>query len=142
MVSHKRVPQCCVPSCNSVDIKAEKHEFTWDMIRESIGIASIDSPGDISLCTNYYQQVYKMLDVRTHACKSCGAFIRNRKYNFFTCPDPELNLFSGIPMHLLIVFNMVIKCYPCHKYFNQMLKSDVCMLASEDVILALKAKNF
>ena len=48
---NKTVSVYCVPSCSSVDIKAEKHEFTWDMICESIGIASIESPGDISLCT-------------------------------------------------------------------------------------------
>ena len=36
---------------------------------------------------------------------------------------------------------MVIKCYPCYKFFNQMLKSDVCMLSSGDVVLELKPKK-
>ena len=56
----KRVPRCCVPSCNSVDIKAEKHEFTWETICGSLGLGSVDHPGDISLCTKHYQQVYKL----------------------------------------------------------------------------------
>ena len=34
----KRVSQCCVPSCSSVDIKAEKHEFTWEVICDSVEI--------------------------------------------------------------------------------------------------------
>ena len=29
----------------------------------------------------------------------------------------------------------------CYKFFNQMLKSDVCMLASEDIVLELRAKK-
>ena len=86
---NKMVSACCVPSCSSVDIKAEKHEFTWDMICESIGIASIESPGDISLCTKHYQQVYRMLDARACACKPCGVLIRNCKQSFISCPDPE-----------------------------------------------------
>ena len=62
----KAVSVCCVPYCSSVDINTEKHEFTWD-IRESVGTASIESPGDISLCTKRYQQVYRMLDARARA---------------------------------------------------------------------------
>ena len=54
---NKKESQCCVPSCKSVDIKAEKHEFTREVICDSIGIASINLPGDISLCIKHYQQV-------------------------------------------------------------------------------------
>ena len=32
-------------------------------------------------------------------------------------------------------------CYPCYKFFNQMLKSDVWMLSSGDVVLELEAKK-
>ena len=32
-------------------------------------------------------------------------------------------------------------CYPCYKFFSQMLKSDVCMLSSGDVVLELKVKK-
>ena len=85
----KRVPQCCVPSCSSVDIKAEKHEFTWEMICNSLGIGSAEHPGDISLCTKHYQQVYKVLNAtsKSDACKSCGVLNR-KKYIFISCPDP------------------------------------------------------
>ena len=31
--------------------------------------------------------------------------------------------------------------YPCYTFFNQMFKSDVCMLASEDIVLELRAKK-
>ena len=47
--------------------RLKKHEFTWDMIRESIGLVSVESPGDISLCTKHNQQVYRMLDAKAHA---------------------------------------------------------------------------
>ena len=32
-------------------------------------------------------------------------------------------------------------CYACYKFYDQMLKSDVCMLASKDIILKSKAKK-
>ena len=32
-------------------------------------------------------------------------------------------------------------CYPCYRFFNQMLKSDVCMLSSGDIVLELKVKK-
>ena len=51
----KRVSLCCVPRCSSVDIKAEKHEFTWEVICDSIGIADVESPVDISFFTQHYQ---------------------------------------------------------------------------------------
>ena len=68
----KKASMCCVPTCNSTDIKAEKHEFTWEVICDSIGISSVESPGDISLCTKHYQQIYRMLHAKTRACKYCG----------------------------------------------------------------------
>ena len=40
----------------------------------------------------------------------------------------KLNHISRTLLHLMEVFLMVIKCFTC----NQMLKSDVCMLSSED----------
>ena len=143
----KRVPQCCVPSCSSVDIKAEKHEFTWEMICICVGIGSTDaSPGDVSLCTQHYQQVYKVLHAtsRSDACKCCGVLARNSKHkNFVSCPDPKrVESF----LRDTIAFSDSIEdsnqvCYPCYKFFNQMLKSDVCMLASDDIVLELKAKK-
>ena len=36
----KKVSVCCVPSCSSVNIKAEQHHFAWEVICDSIGIAS------------------------------------------------------------------------------------------------------
>ena len=32
---------------------------------DSIAIASLESPGDISLCTKHYQQVYRMLNAKS-----------------------------------------------------------------------------
>ena len=49
-LKEKRVSLCCVPCCSSVDIKAEKHKFTWEVICDTIGIADVESPVDISLC--------------------------------------------------------------------------------------------
>ena len=68
----KKVSVCCVPSCSSVNIKAEKHHFTWEVICDSTGIASLESPGNISSCTKHYQQICSMLNAKSDACKFCG----------------------------------------------------------------------
>ena len=81
---------------------------------------------------------------RSDACKSCGVLARNCKNKtFVSCPDPK-----RVESFLwdTIAFNDSIKdsdqvCYACYKFFNQMLKSDVCMLSSEDIVLELKAKK-
>ena len=62
-----------MPFCSSVNIKAEKHNFTG---RWYVGIACIESPGDVSLCTKHYQQVYRMLNAKSDACESCGVFVQ------------------------------------------------------------------
>ena len=31
----------------------------------------VESPEDVSLCTKHYQQVYRMINAKSHACKSC-----------------------------------------------------------------------
>ena len=62
-------PLCCVPSCSSTDIKAEKHEFTWEVIYDSMGIAGVESPVTYkALSTN----IYRMLNAKLDACISCG----------------------------------------------------------------------
>ena len=136
----KVVSVCCVPSCSSVNIKAEKHNFTWEVICDSIGIACIESPGDVSLCTKHYQQIYRMLNAKSDACKSCGVLSRNCTRNFISCPEPkkvESYLRDTIAFNENIQYGDQI-CYPCYKFFNQMLKSDVCMLSSGDIVLELK----
>ena len=85
----KKASMCCVPSCNSTDIKAEKHEFTWEVMCDSIGISSVESPGDISLRTKHYQQIYGMLNAKARACKSCGVLTQNTKHGFISYPDPK-----------------------------------------------------
>ena len=113
------------------------------MICDSIGISSIESPGDISLCTKHYQQIYRMLNAKARTCKSCGVLTRNTKHGFISCPDHKrVESF----LRDIISFSESIQhgdqvCYPCYKFFNQMLKSDVCMLPSEDILLELKAKK-
>ena len=42
--------KCCVPSCSSADIKAERHDFSWEVICDSIGIASVTFPLETFLC--------------------------------------------------------------------------------------------
>ena len=121
-------------------IKAEKHHFTWEVICDSIGI---ESPGDISLCTKHYQQVYRMLNAESDGCKSCGVLSRNSNHNFISCPDHkrvESYLWDTIAFSESIQDGDQI-CYPCYRFFNQMLKSDVCMLSNEDIVLELRAKN-
>ena len=49
----KKLSMCCVPCCGSVDIKAEKHNFTWEEICASIGITAVECPGNVSLCTKH-----------------------------------------------------------------------------------------
>ena len=106
----KVVSVCCVPSCSSVNIKAEKHNFTWEVICDSLGIACIESPRDISLCTMHYQQVYRMLNAKSDACKSCGGLSRHCTRNFIFVPNPrKWNLTSEIQLHFVRIFNMVIK---------------------------------
>ena len=108
-----------------------------------MGIASAESPRDISLCTKYYQQICRMLNAKARACKSCGLLTRNSKHNFISCPDPKrVESF----LRDTIAFSDSIQCgdqvcYPCYKFFNQMLKSDVHMLSSDDIVLELKAKR-
>ena len=143
----EHLSQCCVPSCSSVDIKAEKHEVTWEMICNSLGIGSAEHPGDISLCTKHYQQVYKVFNAtsKSDASKSCGVLSRNKKYIFVSCTDPK-RVESFLRDTFAFSESIDIEdgdqvCYPCYKFFNQMFKSDVCMLASEDIIFKLKAKK-
>ena len=133
----------CHLVAKSVDIKAEKHEFTWEVICDSIGIASVNLPDDISLCTKHYQQVYRMLNAKSDACKTCGVLRRHCSHSFVSCPDPK-----RLESYLrdTVMFSESIKtddqiCYPCYKFFNLMLKSGVCMLSSEDIITELKAKK-
>ena len=68
---------------------------------------------------------------------------KTQRGSFISCPDPK-RIESFLPD--TIAFSDSIKdgdqiCYPCYKFFEQMLKSDVCMLASEDIVLRLKAKK-
>ena len=106
----KKVSVCCVPSCSSVDIKAEKHDFTWEVICDSIEIASIRSPRDTSLCTKHYQQVYRTLIAKSDACKSVVCCINTVVRTLCLAQIPrELNLTSGIQLHLVGLLKTVIK---------------------------------
>ena len=52
-LKNKRV--CCVPSCGSTDIEVNvhRHNFSWEDVCNSIGIASVFSPVDRLLCSNF-----------------------------------------------------------------------------------------
>ena len=84
-----------------------------------------------------------MLNAKLDACKTCGVIHRHSSHSFVSCPDPK-----RVESYLrdTIAFSENIQCgdqvcYPCYKSFNQMLKSDVCMLSSEDIVLQMKAKK-
>jgi hypothetical protein len=58
-----------------------------------------------------------------HNYKTCGVFRRNGSHSFVSCPDPK-----RVKSYLrdTVVFSESISnddqiCYPCYKYFNQML---------------------
>ena len=59
---------CCVPSCSSTDIEVYRHDFSWGDVCNSIGIENVSSPVNHLLCSKYYQQVYRMLNVVSKAC--------------------------------------------------------------------------
>ena len=103
-------------------------------------MATIKSPDDVSLHTKH---VYRMLNAQSDACKTCGVLRRHSSHNFVSCPDP-----NRVESYLRNTtdFSENIQCgnqvwYPCYKFFNQMLKSDVCMMSSEDIVLQLTAKK-
>ena len=78
VVEGKKVSVCCVPSCGSVDIKAEKHDFTWEVICDSIGI-------DLQVTFHCVQIIIsKCID-----CKICGVLHRHCSQNFVSCPDSK-----------------------------------------------------
>ena len=67
-------------------------------------------------------------------------YCEDTSHNFVTYPDPKITF--GIPLHIVGALKMVIKYAGLvTSFFNQMLKSDVCMLSSEDIVLELKAKK-
>ena len=67
-----------------------------------------------------------------YACKTCSVLHKNCRRSFVSCLDPK-----RVESYLrdTIAFNGSNKdndqvCYSCYKFFNQMLKSGVCMLSS------------
>ena len=126
-----------MPSCSSADIKAERHDFSWEVICDSIGIASVTSPVETFLCNQHYQQVYRLLNAKSEACRTCGVKRRHvhsatvSTVNFVTCADPK-RVESFLKDN--IEFSDTIRegdqiCYTCYKFINQILNSDVCMLS-------------
>ena len=85
----KRV--CCVPFCKSA-IRAEKHNFSWEVICQCVGVASISPPADTSLCSVHYSQVYRIQHVTFVACVCCGVVRRPTITSaaFITCPSPSV----------------------------------------------------
>ena len=132
---------CCVPFCTSA-IKAEKHEFTWDVICHSVGIASVSPPVDTSQCSVHYSQVYRSLNVSFKACVCCEVEKRQSTATFITCPSPDL-----VESYLRETIDFCdtiqegdLVYYSCYKFLNGKLKSGECMLSSQDIILKLEAK--
>ena len=86
-LKNKTVSQCCVPTCKSADIKAEKHEFTWEVICSTIGIATIKSPDN--LCVRGITSRYigclmlSLMHVRPVVCY-VGTVVVS-----FSCPNPK-----------------------------------------------------
>lgn len=68
--------KCSVPFCESKEIKACKHSFTWEEVCSSVGITTIDPCADteLPLCSKHYQIVYRMKNAREiedSTCKVC-----------------------------------------------------------------------
>ena len=117
---------------------------SWEVICQSIGIASISLPADTSLCSVHYGQVYRTQHETSKACVCCGVKRRHSTsvITFITCPSPIL-----VESYLreTIDFCDTIQegdqvCYSCYKFLNGKLKSCECMLSDKDIVLALKSK--
>ena len=145
----KKSAQCCVPLCSD-HVKVDKHSFTWDDVCRVNGIATVNVCGaDIAgpLCSSHYQVVYRLVNVvqDVHCCV-CGV---RRKHEhttsatFLPCPQPKL---VEAHLHNLVGFERYINeedmlCSGCYKYFNEQLKSAISVMSSDDIVLALKAKE-
>ena len=94
---------------------------------------------EIFLCNQHYQQVYRLLNAESEACRTCGVKRRHihsarvSTINLVTCPDPkwvESFLKDNVEFSDTIREGDQI-CYTCYKFINQILNSDVCMLSSD-----------
>ena len=106
-LKHKTVSQCCVPTCKSADIKAEKHEFTWDVICSTIGIATIKSPDNLCVqgITSRYIGCLMLSLIRVRPVVLRRHCICSY---FLVLTLKALNLISEIPLNLVQVFKMMI----------------------------------
>ena len=90
----KKQKKCCIPFCDSVDIKASKHAFSREEICSYVGVGSIASHmgAELFLCEQHYQLVYRMKNARESACSICGVKRTHAKESarrFLSCPDPK-----------------------------------------------------
>ena len=145
----KEERKCCIPCCSSVDVKASKHGFTWEEICSCIGIGSIATctSSQLPLCTQHYQLVYRMRNVRVteEVCQICGVKREHKRGSvrkFVSCPEPKklesylkdtTGYASSLKEHDLV-------CHMCYKFFTRMLKCDVCTLSSEAIVSELQTK--
>lgn len=142
--------KCAIPSCTDA-VKNQKHPFTWNDICSATGIARLSSTDDVpsSLCNRHYQLAYHMLNARDDSiqCHVCGVNRKHHKYTaaqrFSPCPNPkkvEAYLRDTAGYTDKISENDLL-CYNWYKYLSQLLKSDVCMLSSDDVLQELECKE-
>lgn len=63
--------------------------------------------------------------------------------NFFPCPNPtfvESFLREAVGFEACLSEDDLL-CFKCYKYFNRLLKSEVCTLSNDDILAELKAKE-
>ena len=52
--------------------RLERHDFSWEVLCDCIGIASVTSPEEKFLCKQHYQQVCRLLNAKSEACQTSG----------------------------------------------------------------------
>ena len=97
---------------------ASRHGYTWEELCTCIGVGSIASPtgSHLPLCTQHYQLVYCMNNVRESegiACQQCGVKRKHEKgaaRTFLSCPEPtKLESFLKDTQLVLVTVEMVIR---------------------------------
>ena len=139
---------CSVPFCSHVSA-INNHPFCWNEICSTVGIASVEfDESDLKpLCIKHYGLVYRFVNaiqIHEELCQVCGVRRKHDKLSikekFVSCTNPnfvESFLRENLEIEVDISYNDLL-CFSCYKYFNRLLKSWICTLSSEEVIIQLK----
>ena len=105
--------ELCV--CGACDLSIRQALKAWDE-GEPFGIASVSSPVDRLLCSKHYQQVYRMLHIRSMCMLGLGdtSIVPHLTYTFVTCPNTErVESYLKSTIDLVTLYKMVIRCARC-----------------------------